>query len=224
MKTQKSPAEQYYDKLASIYDEATSKHGSWTPPVYIAKELAGNKAKYKTALIIGVGTGKEIEILKSIGILHIEGIDISKNMIAQAFLKFQDAHLHHGDFMTFDGFKLSGYDLIVCSGTLEFISNFKGFFLKCSKLLSKSGELIVTYEPIVMGHKFQHEAQSETSPPDLSNKWAVQGFMTYRRSLSEFLTDIKNAELYLENFFEFVSYCKLDTDIIYHFARLKKVQ
>ncbi len=65
-------------------------------------------------------------------------------MVAKAYSKFQDVQLHHGDFMKFVGFKLSSYDLIICSGTLEFISDYYGFFVKCSELLSKYGELIVT--------------------------------------------------------------------------------
>lgn len=221
MNKQKSPVEEYYDKLASVYDEATSKPGAWTPPEYIKKELEGNENKYNSALIIGVGTGKEIDILKSIGIKHIEGIDISKNMVARAISKFQGIHLHHGDFMTFNGFKLSSYDLIVCSGTLEFISDFSGFFVKCAKLLSVSGDLIVTYEPIIFGHKIQHEAQLEISS-EISKDWGVPGFMTYRHGLCEFFESIKDTGLCLEKQHDFVSYRKLKTDIIYHFARLKK--
>lgn len=221
MDTQKHPAEQYYDKLASIYDEATSKPGAWTPPTYIRKELESKKNQYQSALIIGAGTGKEIETLKSIGVAHIEGIDISKNMIAQAISKFPDIPLHHGDFMKFNKFDNSFFDLIICSGTLEFISDFSRFFVKCFNLLSPSGELIVTYEPIILGHSIQHEPQTEISP-EVSTALGVKGFMTYRHSSSEFLENIRMAGFRLEKFFEFVSYSKLKTDIIYHFARLKK--
>lgn len=217
------PVEQYYDKLAGIYDEATSKPGAWTPPEYIRKELENSGREYDSAFIVGVGTGREIDILKSLGIKHIEGMDISKNMIAQAISKFSDTYLHYGDFMTFKEFRLSSYDLIVCSGTLEFIPDFSGFFVKCAKLLSAGGELVITYEPIVLGHKIQHEAQSETSS-EISKDWGVRGFMTYRHSLREFLASIKRAGLSLEKQYEFVSYRKLNTDIIYHFACLFKVK
>jgi len=219
----KNPVEQYYDKLAGIYDEATSKPGAWTPPAYVKEELERNRRTYGTVLIVGVGTGKDIAVLKSVGAAHIEGIDVSKRMVEQATRKFPETHLHHGDFMKFNRFKLSSYDLIICSGTLEFISDFSGFFVMCSKLLSVSGDLILTYEPIVLGHKLQYEAQTELSP-ELSKKWGIRGFMTYRHSFNDFLVNINKIGLRLENYFEFISYRKLETDIIYHFARLRKEQ
>ena len=124
----KNPVEKYYDKLAPIYDQATAELGAWTPPGYVAKELKALGKKYDKALIVGVGTGQDIETLDLIGVAKIEAVDVSGKMLATAASKFPKVFFRKGDFMDIENFKENNYDLIVCSGTLEFVADFAGFF------------------------------------------------------------------------------------------------
>ncbi len=214
-----APAAAYYNELSSIYDETTSVSGVWTPPEFIKNEILCCNANHTSALVIGVGTGQDLEALITKKIPHIEGIDISSGMLECAKSKFPNVHFNEGDFITYDAFERQKYDLIICSGTLEFIPDFSTFFKKSSQMLSTSGQMILTYEPLIHNHKIQQNPQSETVPIGAS-KWYVPDFMTYRRPLDMFLKNIKENNLALEHFFEFIAYRKLDTDIIYHLARL----
>jgi ubiquinone/menaquinone biosynthesis C-methylase UbiE len=213
------PVAQYYDRFSDVYDEASSVHGAWTPPEFMKQEIIAFKHKIHTALIVGIGTGHDIEALKLKQIKHIEGIDISSGMLAKAKVKHPEIILHHADFITYDNFKKEKYDLIICSGTVEFIPDFSGFFEKISHMLTKNGRLLLTYEPVILNHAIQKDRQSETVPTTSSHLY-VPGFMNYRRPVTEFLEQVKKNNFTLENFFEFVAYRKKNIDIIYHFARL----
>ncbi len=217
----KNPVEKYYDKLAPVYDQATAGPGAWTPPGYIAKELKAIGKKYDKALIVGVATGQDIETLDSIGVVKIDAVDVSGKMLAIAALKFPKVSFQKGDFMLLEDFKENSYDLIVCSGTLEFVADFEGFFEKCFKLLKKGGDLIVTYEPIILNHKIQREESSELGS-EISKDWGILGFVTHRHSPEEFLAVSQKAGFALQKAFKFIAYKKLGEDIIYNFAHLKK--
>lgn len=217
----KNPVEKYYDKLAPIYDQATAEQGAWTPPQYIAKELKAVGKKYDKALIVGVGTGQDIETLDLIGVAKIEAVDVSGKMLAIAGLKFPKVSFRQGDFMLLEDFEEHSYDLIVCSGTLEFVAEFAGFFKKCSKLLKKGGDLIITYEPIISNHKIQQEKSSELGS-EISKDWGISGFVTYRHSSEEFLAVFQEAGFVLQKTFKFIAYKKLGEDIVYNFAHLRK--
>ena len=95
------------------------------------------------------------------------------------------------------------------------------FFEKCSKFLKKDGDLIITYEPIILNHKIQREENSELGS-EISKDWGISGFVTYRHSPEEFLAVSQQAGFGLQETFEFVAYKKLGEDIIYNFAHLKK--
>ena len=217
----KNPVEKYYDKLAPVYDQATAGPGSWTPPTYVAKELRAIGKKYDKALVVGVGTGQDIETLNSIGVAKIEAVDVSGKMLVIAASKFPKVSFQKGDFMLLEDFKENSYDLIICSGTLEFVAEFAGFFKKCSKLLKKGGDLVITYEPIISKHKIQQEKSSELGS-EISKDWGISGFVTYRHSPEEFLTIFRDAGFILQKTFKFIAYKKLGEDIVYNFVHLRK--
>ena len=120
-------AEAFYDKFASTYDAATA-YPAWKPPRHIVNELTKIKKLFKTAFVIGVGTGQDIEALAAYNIYHLEGIDLSESMINIARQKYPLTLFHHSDFIAFKGFRLNQYDMIICSGVLEFIPFFAEFF------------------------------------------------------------------------------------------------
>lgn len=214
------PVAKYYDKLAPIYDQATAQPGVWTPPEFVAKEIAKREIG-SPIFIVGIGTGKDIQG-KLCGLqAEIEGLDISEKMVEICRTKFPNVSVYCSDFMTFTQFQRKEYQLIICSGTLEFISDFEGFFMKSAKLLVKNGMLIVTYEPLIHSHKLQAEACAKTVT-NRESQFHVDDFFTFRRTLMQFQNAIGKAGLGIVEFFEFVAYRKAETDIIYHLAVLKK--
>ena len=180
-------AEKYYDLLASRYDDAARESSTWFPPSQVAKALSEFTQPRDNVLIVGIGTGIDLPALPDFATQFIEGIDISRLMLDECAKKYPTVTLHHGDFMTFTKFTRSAYDLIICSGTLEFIADFDGFFLKCARLLAPNGALVLTYEPVIYGHAWQNDAESDTTGIN-AEKAGFVGFKTFRRTLHQYLS------------------------------------
>jgi ubiquinone/menaquinone biosynthesis C-methylase UbiE len=214
-------AEKYYDLLAPRYDSATLAEGAWTPPDQISGALARLSQPKDSILFIGIGTGHDLKSLTDLSQLWIEGIDLSNEMLKVCAGKYPSAKLHQADFMAFNGFTRSAFDVIVCSGTLEFIPDFNGFFRKCHMLLNDGGALMLTYEPVIYGHKWQKDAESDTLG-EVAAKAGFTGFKTYRRSLQQFAFACHGAGLKTSEHFSFVSYKKSEIEIIYNFAVCEK--
>jgi predicted TPR repeat methyltransferase len=208
-----TPASLYYDKIAAVYDQATSPQGAWTPPGVVARE-ALKADKGGDILIIGVGTGQDIEAFKAGPQRALEGIDISEKMVQLCRAKYPRAKIHHGDFMGFEGLDKSSYEMIICSGTLEFIADLEGFLRKCAGLLSRQGSLILTYEPLIPGHSLQSSARSLTVENPQS-KLYTEEFYTYRRDFQTFQTAASQAGLHIATHYDFVSYRKAEVEIVY---------
>jgi len=214
--------EKYYDRLSQRYDEATEKEGAWTPPMQLAQALRRLQQPYRSLLAIGVGTGRDLSSLDPLAPVEMEGIDISQHMLAICEKKYPGIKLHKGNFMTYDKFCRPQFDVIVCSGTLEFIPEFESFFGKCATMLSENGTLLATYEPLIFGHAWQQDAESDTMGA-LAEKSGFIGFRTFRRSAYQFEQAILKAGLQAVEHYSFVAYKKLESDIIYNFAACKKL-
>jgi ubiquinone/menaquinone biosynthesis C-methylase UbiE len=215
--TTETPAEKYYDLLASRYDDLTKDNGAWTPPTQVAKVLSRCTQPRDKVLIVGIGTGKDLSGLPNHSTQFVEGVDISRLMLDECAKKYPTVTLHHGEFMTFTGFARSTYDLIICSGTLEFIADFDGFFLKCARLLAPKGILLLTYEPVIYGHAWQNDTESDTMGIN-TEKAGFVGFKTFRRSLHQYAVATLRAKLRTTEHFSFIAYKKSSVDIIYNFA------
>ena len=209
-------ADEFYDRLADSYDTVTV--NAWTAPEQVESITYKLVSNNSAILDIGIGTGQSVErIYRSGNYRVIEGIDCSKNMLQKCHEKFPEIILHHGDFSLFTNFSLGKYDLITCCGALEFIPDLELFIKKCKTLLNEDGHLVLTYEPIVLGHRLQSVSVSSASSERLSG---IDNFLIYRRSIDEF------NELIIKNKFKiieskiFISYKKLDSDIIYILAHL----
>ncbi len=137
--------------------------------------------KFKSALIIGIGTGQEMEPLISSGIQHIEAVDLSSKMLEVSGSKFPDACLHYGDFMTFSEFQKKSYDLIVSCGVVECINDFPGFLKKVSLLLAPSGLVLLTFTPILLTHPIQSKATSmhPVYPGHMERRYRFEQFYAY---------------------------------------------
>lgn len=208
--------EKYYDQLAAIYDTATAE--GWHAPNQVEKITKFLSDKDTNILDIGIGTGQSIqEIFSNNQFKSIEGIDTSGKMLEICKTKYPSIQLHYGEFLSYENFSLDSYDLIICCGALEFIPDLNQFFKKCKQLLSSKSNLVLTYEPRIYAHKIQAKSKSGASSERVNE---VADFVTFRYNLNEF------NEIAANNGFEilknelFVSYRKLDSDIIYSLVHL----
>jgi ubiquinone/menaquinone biosynthesis C-methylase UbiE len=210
-------AEQYYDSLADKYDFVTQ--NIWNAPDFIEGLTLTLTDKNTNVLDIGIGTGQSIQkLFASKQFSQIEGIDVSDKILKICKDKFPSINLHHGDFLSFSDFRLSKYDLIICCGTLEFISDLNTFFEKCKSILTSKGNLVLTFEPKIYGYKMQSLSISNLQAEE---PLPTDEFLTYRYDIDEFYS------LATKNGFEihqsklFVAYKKLNLDIIYSLVHLR---
>lgn len=208
--------ESFYNTLAEKYDVVTD--NAWTAPSHVENITQTISGKEVTVLDIGIGTGQSIEKLFSSNQYKlIEGIDSSANMLKICKEKFPSIILQHGEFLSFSNFTLRKYDLIICCGTLEFITDINQFFQKCKALLSENGNIVLTYEPKIIGHKIQAFVDSQVKSERVSN---TEDFYTYRYDLDEFNSIAAKNDFNIIKNQLFVSYRKLETDIIYSLVHL----
>lgn len=213
-------AENYYDNLAAIYDQATSVEGAWNAPSQARKALTFI-SKRDAALIIGIGTGYDVEGLLEYNFSQIEGVDVSSKMLDICKKKYPAITLHHGNFLNEHILNNIKYNLIICSGTSEFIENIDLFFSKSSMLLNANGAMIFTFEPQIFDHKIQFEKESVLTFHSSLN--SNEGTMKiYRRNMKTILDKALANEFQVVHQYEYVAYQKAGVDIIYQLIVLKK--
>lgn len=221
--------EKYYDKLAGVYDSATEK-GCWTPPDVVADLLSGVLKDGDDVIDIGIGTGQSIAAAVESGkCSRIVGVDLSAEMLAHCSKKYPNVQLHQGDIYSFAKDAKPQFDVVICCGMFEFVSNSQEFLKAVNRISKSTASIILTYEPLVLFHELQSEAKSATSPSNAS--WAVDGFTTYRHSPTDISRMLKIARLRILKDVEFVSYRKVvelpeDTqtvNVIYHGLLVGKI-
>jgi len=192
----------YYDAIADEYDFITSTTGNWKAPNVVSmifSELIKDNFK---VLDIGIGTGKSIEALVNSGLsLEIHGLDISANMLQICSNKFKDIYLYHGDIFTTDFEYL--FDLIVCCGAFEFISNPDEFICRVARLLKPNGYFIFTFEPLLKDNVYQ-ETTSTTRYFTVND--GVISYLSYRSSKGDIFTLLNKYHFCIMKYNDFVAY------------------
>jgi ubiquinone/menaquinone biosynthesis C-methylase UbiE len=181
----KDLVERYFDRAAALYNDATSTDEAWTMPRHVADILSSINGDFCSALAIGAGTGYDVDLLKQHDIPNIIMMDISRKMLDAAAERHPDVPQVHADIM--DHASVDGrFDLILCIGVAEFISDMSRFLSRCADLLNAGGTLIVSYEPIIKGYKPQ-EARSELIHSREQNPiYDCDGVYIFRLELAEF--------------------------------------
>lgn len=135
-------AQDYFNAAASTYDdERTQGFAS----CLVKQEFSLVKSflpelTNKQVLDAGAGTGLYAAFVKKLG-AHVLALDISENMIR--LLRKKNIHALRGDIETFSLKKR--FDVILCSGPLEFIEHQDRALENLSKHLKKGGMLIIIY-------------------------------------------------------------------------------
>jgi SAM-dependent methyltransferase len=143
----------FFDSFASQYDEGASK--AWPIKQYISQEMSALGRTFQAALVVGVGTGEELEPLFQNGVSNVEAIDVSENMLREARRKYPAVNYHCGDFSSFASFSRDVYDLVLCCGVLEYNEDFSTFLGRASQLLSPGGVMLLTFTPLLPAHPLQ---------------------------------------------------------------------
>ena len=108
-----------YDDWSAIYDNHLNDDFGYISPQIAARALAETGARRDIAIIdYGCGTGLVAAALRREGFTTIDGIDISKGMLAQARDKRVYRHLACGDLTAEIALADSSYDAGTCIGSM----------------------------------------------------------------------------------------------------------
>ena len=191
----------FFDSFASQYDEGATR--AWPIKRYVSQELADLGTKFQSALVVGVGTGQELEPLFINEVSEVEAIDVSEKMLQAAREKYPNISYHCADFLTFTGFERRSYELILCCGVIEYVEDLPAFMRKASDLLSPSGLILLTFTPLLPSHPLQCE--KTTRHPEYLE------FRMHRHSFEHFYSVIQSCELSLRKCFTFN--CHIDANL-----------
>ncbi len=196
-----------YDELASSYDETARKFG-WSTPAMVGQELERLPALAGDALVIGVGTGLDLDAVKAKASGSVLALDIAPRMIEAALDKHPDVRGITTDFFAWDG-PGSAFELIVCGGMLEFVRDFAGFFERAAELLTPGGYLVVTHELLIEGH------------PDYGPKAGSPGG-SCRRPTQDLLSAAGSSRLKLARLRHFVAWTGVGAPVVYEMGVLRR--
>ena len=150
--------ELYNDKLSDVYDKESVK-GKWESPKELNKMFLRYKLVKSKLTILDLGTGTGQSVKSFIGKdCEIYVVDISHKMLQITKKKYPKVKTFKYDFsrgLEGLGFRRKSFDLIIASGTLEFVNHIKRFVDGASKLLSQEGYFIFTYEVLLRNHNIQ---------------------------------------------------------------------
>lgn len=217
MKKQLEQAKKYFDIMAPLYDNATSIKNTWNPPSFIYQNIKELISDNSTILDIGVGTGQSIDkIYNNKQFKKLYGVDISQKMIFECQKKYPKMITQQiSDISDILNLEDKKFDLIICSGLIEFVDDIKLFFETVSTILSKKGYFVFTYEPIIEFHSYQQYKSSLTVPQKNSSLF-IDNFYTYRYHPLEIKDYLYKHKLTIISDLEFIAYKKGDEKIIYH--------
>jgi len=160
------PQTNYFSRSSKYYDVILGKKKFERSASFIARYL--RKLHVKSILELGCGTGLYLIPLKKAG-FDIEGIDISKEMLAITRKKNKNIKLYQQDMAYFNTNKK--YDAIIClNSSLILLPNFKLIektITSCHQHLKAKGVLILDLP--------NHEKEIKESTPPEYKKYVIPG-------------------------------------------------
>lgn len=210
-------AAEYFNKIASIYDQATSGENAWTPPSVVSRKLDSILTPEKTFKLIdiGVGTGQSIQASSQKENCElIVGVDVSAKSLEICAKNYPKAKLYNGDLLKLNLNEYVPFDVIISSGAFEFIEDLKSVFQRCRELIVKNGVFLFTFELLIPEHPIQKNQKSLVVEDELSSLFQ-KDFYTYRRTLSEIELWLKESQFSIETTSKFTAYQKADFQIEY---------
>ena len=203
--------ELYYDKLSGVYDKESVK-GKWEPPNEINKTLLQYRLVKSKLAILDLGTGTGQSVKSFIGKdCEIYVVDISHKMLQMAKQKYPTVKTFKYDLssgLEGLGFRRKSFDLIIASGTLEFVNHIKRFVYGASKLLRPEGYFIFTYEVLLRNHNLQKSKVQYNASGYIKNPPNNTRFKLYRIEKEVVTKTLNKAKFEIIRHYKFRAFLK----------------
>lgn len=197
---------EYNNRLAHVYDDATSKRGAWKAPAECARLLRGVIRSRLTILDIGIGTGKSCLTVVGPG-QRIVGLDISDQMLAVAQRRLPRAKLILADIETNIPLpRRPMFDLVLAIGIFEFTENLNRLFREIAQRLNHGGVVCFTYEEQVPHNRLQRFRKSARGYGLFATVPRLLSFPVYRRTWPEVKALLKSRGLTVLKHRRFIAY------------------
>ncbi len=149
---------QYFDWLASMYDETTAAC-QWSAPQHLAAAGLPLVSIGDRVVDLGCGTGQSSQAFDEHG-CYCVGVDFATDMMAQARRHRPGIHLVRCDLDQTAGWPFAEhvFDLAVSAGVYECLDDPQGFLVRVNRHLRPGGWLVFTFDEYVPGHPVQGKA------------------------------------------------------------------
>lgn len=202
--------EQYNDKLASVYDQATVGEFEWKAPEETTRILLPKLGRSSKILDLGIGTGQSSERFWQEG-HQIVGVDISQEMLSVAKKKSPKIKTYQFDIeqdVEKLGFRLETFDAVVGVGMFEFIGDLKKLFRQVAKLTKRKGFFCFTFEEYRRAHPIQGNRIAPLGQGLVDKIPRLLSFKVYRRTVNEIKGLLENIGFEILATKKFVGYLK----------------
>lgn len=208
-----SSTRNFYNFLALVFDFSIRYIVQYRAPDFLRHYLLSLATSESNILDIGTGTGHAIEaIYRQRQFSSLHGVDISVEMLRRCKRKFPDMHLHEGDVFSLPDDFNRWFHLIICMGVVEHIPDLQGFFARCGELLHDDGQLVFTYEPVIVHKNDQQDSQGHLK--------FFSSVPCYRHHPAEMTKYLSSAGLMVADDREFVAYLGM----VFHMVIAMKIK
>jgi len=212
--------EQYNDRLAKVYDEATGGEFKWKAAKESTKILLPKLGKQSKILDLGIGTGQSSERFYQLG--HtIVGLDISEAMLKVLKKKFPRIKTHKHDLekgLKSLDFKPDSFDVVIGVGIFEFIKDLKKLFEQIARVTKRNGFLCFTFEEYINDHPIQGNRVTSLGQGLVAKIPRLMSFKVYRRTVGEIKSLLANLGFEILATKKFVGYLKSKKKIPVYYA------
>lgn len=168
----------------------------------------------KKVLDLGCGVGGHLLRYLDLGARYVVGVDLSKNMLAQAALDFEKCEIPQEKYALYplamealSELAECDFDVIVSSFAFHYVADFPQLLAEISQKLTACGMLIFSQEhPITTcyrgGDRWEKDEQKQQvayrlnfyrEEGERARNWFQQPFKTYHRTISTILNDLIQA-------------------------------
>lgn len=211
--------QQYNDKLAKVYDDATKAEFKWQAPTQVNKLLLSRLSKNSRILDLGIGTGQSSEAFYKAG-HKIVGVDLSSEMIKIARKKLPKAKFYRFDIengLEKLGFGAQSFDAIIAAGVVEFIKDLAKTFKASAIVIKTEGFFCFTFEEYIREHKIQGKRENALGQGLVEKVPKLLSFKVYRRTLKEIEILLEDNGFKVISAQKFIGYFKTKKKIPVHY-------
>ncbi|KKQ94350.1 MAG: Methyltransferase type 11 [Candidatus Levybacteria bacterium GW2011_GWA1_39_11] len=212
--------EQYNDRLAKVYDEATGGEFKWKAAKESTKILLPKLGKQSKILDLGIGTGQSIQEFYRSGHIII-GVDISGEMLKIVRKKFPKITLYKFDIddgLQKLGLEPNSFEAVMGVGIFEFIKDLKKLSGQIARVTKRTGFLCFAFEEYIKDHPIQGNRVTPLGQGLVDKIPRLMSFKVYRRTVGEVKSLFENLGFEILATKKFVGYLKSKKKIPVHYG------